>query len=72
MRSSNLVFLDDCRCGGGIACLGHAGHAKPDADWTPIGWQGPTQHTWTRSCDGLHGPGPCPERQPPVTVTAWL
>jgi hypothetical protein len=39
-------------------------------DWKPIGWQGPVQHTWTRTCDGLHGPGPCPDRQLPVIVTA--
>ena len=24
------------------------------------------QHTWTRGCDGLHAPGPCPDR-PAIT-----
>ncbi len=33
-------------------------------DYTPIGWQGAAQHTWTPSCDGNHEPGPCPEAQP--------
>jgi hypothetical protein len=30
-------------------------------DWTPIGWQGAAQHTWTQVCDGIHPPGPCPQ-----------
>ncbi len=29
-------------------------------DYTPAGWQGAAQHTWTPSCDGNHEPGPCP------------
>lgn len=28
-------------------------------DYTPIGWQGPIQHTWTEKCDGNHAPGEC-------------
>jgi len=43
--------------------------------WTSTGrlsaGRGATQHTWTRGCDGLHGPGPCPDRPAPVTVDTW-
>jgi hypothetical protein len=28
--------------------------------FSPIGYQGPAQHTYTRSCDGFHEPGICP------------
>ena len=31
-----------------------------DLTITPIGYQGPAQHTYTRACDGHHAPGPCP------------
>jgi len=30
-------------------------------DFTPIGWQGAAQHTYTMACDGIHAPGPCPQ-----------
>ncbi len=29
-------------------------------DYTPIGYQGAAQHTYTIGCDGFHEPGPCP------------
>ena len=41
--------------------------AGPDAypedtmDFTPIGYQGAAQHTYTMACDGIHAPGPCPQ-----------
>ena len=30
------------------------------AGFTPTGWQGAAQHTWTEACAGHHGPAPCP------------
>ncbi len=36
-------------------------------DYTPTGYQGAAQHTYTPGCDGLHPPGPCPGVQPPGT-----
>lgn len=38
--------------------------------WTVGGSCVVAQHTYTPSCDGLHGPGPCPERERPVAVTS--
>jgi hypothetical protein len=41
-------------------------------DFTPIGWQGPAQHTCTAACDGIHPPGPCTTMVPvriPVSTT---
>jgi hypothetical protein len=37
-------------------------------DWhfTPIGYQGPAQHTAVASCDGFHEPGQC--KAAPVEV----
>lgn len=32
---------------------------------TPIGYQGPAQHTFTPGCDGFHQPGQC--KAPPET-----
>jgi len=29
-------------------------------DYTPAGYQGAAQHTYTTACDGFHDPGPCP------------
>ena len=52
--------------------LPHASTAIPwGSRFGTIGYQGAAQHTYTRSCDGLHGPGPCPQSQPPVTVGTW-
>jgi hypothetical protein len=34
--------------------------ADAKAAFTPIGWQGAAQHTYTTACDGNHPPGPCP------------
>lgn len=36
--------------------------------FTPIGYQGAAQHTFTTACAGFHPPGPCPPSQQPVTV----
>ena len=36
--------------------------------FTPTGYQGAAQHTYTAACDGFHEPGPCPPSQQPVTV----
>jgi hypothetical protein len=36
--------------------------------FTPIGYQGAAQHTYTAVCAGFHEPGPCPPSQQPVTV----
>lgn len=30
-------------------------------DITPLGYQGPAQHTATTACDGFHEPGRCKE-----------
>jgi hypothetical protein len=35
---------------------------------TPIGYQGPAQHTYTMACDGFHEPGQCPKSEQPYTV----
>lgn len=29
----------------------------------------PAQHTYTRACDGLHPPGPCPGTEEPLKIT---
>jgi hypothetical protein len=34
--------------------------ADPEPVFTPIGYQGCAQHTYTVACDGFHEPGPCP------------
>ena len=70
MCDSGLEFYNACYCAG-TGCGGHVKFTKLDINWTPIGWQGPVQHTWTRGCDGLHGPGPCPDRLTPVTAGTW-
>ncbi len=31
--------------------------------FTPIGYQGAAQHTYTLSCDGFHEPGKCNENK---------
>ena len=33
--------------------------------YTPIGYQGPAQHTYTTACDGFHEPGQCPRTDAP-------
>jgi hypothetical protein len=30
---------------------------------TPVGYQGPAQHTYTAGCDGFHEPGQCPRAE---------
>ena len=59
--SANLEYYSACYC----TTTGCGGHFKIqakglDINWHPIGWQGAAQHTYTRSCDGFHAPGPCP------------
>lgn len=52
-----------CKCAG-LYC---GGHELPGAiQFTPIGWQGAAQHTYTTACDGLHAPGPCPSCRVPA------
>ena len=65
--TNGLEFLDTCRCAG-TGCGGHL--TLNMAGWTPVGWQGAAQHTYTRACDGHHGPGPCPPSQQPLWVQA--
>lgn len=36
--------------------------------FTPAGYQGAAQHTYTPACAGFHDPGPCPPSVQPVTV----
>jgi hypothetical protein len=42
---------------------------------TPIGYQGPAQHTYTVNCDGFHPPGQCNaaavELGAPPVETGW-
>jgi hypothetical protein len=33
--------------------------------FTPVGYQGPAQHTYTTGCDGFHEPGQCPRIDAP-------
>lgn len=63
--TNGLEFRPGCLCAG-TGCGGHLRLA--DIAITPAGWQGAAQHTYTMACDGLHAPGPCPERQQPYTV----
>ena len=63
--TNGLTFREACRCAG-TGCGGHLMLSM--AGWTPVGWQGAAQHTYTMACDGLHGPGPCPPSQRPVWV----
>lgn len=35
--------------------------ASDNLTFTPVGYQGPAQHTWTIACDGFHEFGPCPQ-----------
>lgn len=37
--------------------------------FTPIGYQGPAQHTYTPACDGFHEPGQCPRTSTASQVT---
>ena len=42
--------------------------------FTPAGYQGAAQHTYTPACDGFHAGGPCPPSQAPVEIprgTDW-
>lgn len=62
-KTSGLEFYDACWCAG-TGCGGH--YMLPMAGFTPVGWQGAAQHTYTMACDGLHAPGPCPPSQRPA------
>jgi hypothetical protein len=62
-----LEFTAGCLCAG-TGCGGHVVFRKLDINWTPAGYQGAAQHTWTMACCGHHGPGPCPPSQQPVRV----
>jgi hypothetical protein len=66
--ASVLEFRPRCLCAGS-GCGGHLMLGGVSSTTiTPAGWQGAAQHTWIRSCDGLHAPGPCPEPQVSHTV----
>jgi len=64
-------YYDACYCAGN-RCGGHGSYRElvltPEMTFTPIGYQGPAQHTYTAACAGFHAPGPCPPSQQPVTV----
>jgi hypothetical protein len=70
-------FYSACRCAG-TGCGGHVafrnlGITWAPADtitWTPAGYQGAAQHTYTAACAGHHPPGPCPPSQEPARVQA--
>jgi len=42
--------------------------ASPALTFTPVGYQGPAQHTYTTACAGFHAPGPCPTVIQPVNI----
>jgi hypothetical protein len=66
--TNGLEFYDACWCAG-TGCGGHLVLGRlAITDWTPIGWQGAAQHTYTMACDGFHAPGPCPPSQQPARV----
>jgi hypothetical protein len=64
-KANGLEYYDACYCAG-TGCGGHL--VLNMAGWSPIGWQGAAQHTYTPACAGHHGPGPCPPSQQPVWV----
>jgi hypothetical protein len=64
-----LEFYNACWCAGD-RCGGHAKFRE--LTFTPIGYQGAAQHTYTPACAGFHEPGPCPPSQQPVTVRVSL
>ena len=66
---NSLEFRAACLCAG-TGCGGHLMLATDMTNMTvtPIGYQGPAQHTYTPACAGHHEPGPCPPSQQPVTV----
>jgi hypothetical protein len=45
-----LEYCNACHCAG-TGCGGHLVIRKLDITWTPIGWQGAAQHTYTPACD---------------------
>ncbi len=57
-----LVFVTGCLCAG-TGCFGHVALRGPDLAFTPVGYQGAAQHTWTMACDGFHEPGQCPRTE---------
>lgn len=66
--TNGLEYYDACWCAG-TGCGGHLVLGPAYATFTPIGWQGAAQHTYTRPCDGAHPPGPCPPSRQPVRFT---
>jgi hypothetical protein len=62
-----LEYYDACWCAG-TGCGGHVKFIKLDINWSPTGWQGAAQHTYTRGCDGQHEPGACPPKTNPFTM----
>jgi len=64
---NGLEYHSECYCAG-TGCGGHLVIRDLHIEWTPIGYQGAAQHTYTMACDGFHESGPCPPSQPPVRV----
>jgi hypothetical protein len=62
-----LEFYNACYCAG-TGCGGHVVFRRLPIQWTPIGYQGAAQHTYTMACDGFHEPGQCPKSEQPYTV----
>ncbi len=67
MPPSGLEFRTGCVCAGS-GCGGHLALGVGPVSFTPTGWQGPVQHTWTAGCAGAHAPGPCPTRSAILTI----
>ena len=68
--TNGLEYYNACWCAG-TGCGGHLVLAPAKLDttgWTPVGWQGPAQHTFIAACAGFHEPGPCSPSQAPVRV----
>jgi hypothetical protein len=64
--ASTLKFYKAaCACAG-TGCGGH--QMLGVSGFTPIGYQGAAQHTYTTACDGFHEPGQCPRSQQPHVV----
>jgi len=66
-----LEFYNACWCAG-TGCGGHLQIKQAFINWTPIGYQGAAQHTYTQACAGHHAPGPCPLPVAISSVTAGV
>ena len=66
MNTNGLEFKTGCLCAGS----GCSGHLVPLGEmvFTPVGYQGAAQHTYTPACAGFHEPGPCPPSVQSYTV----